>query len=126
MNASTLTDIVAVVVGIAGTIGIPLWNKHRAKAKEQDMTDVVSWKEIVKALQTEVARLRNQLRDSEHDYQKQLDDMATKHREQIKTLDDDWESRMATQQARVTQMENQITVLNQQLTSALRGGGSLS
>jgi type II secretory pathway pseudopilin PulG len=126
MNASTLTDIVAVVVGIAGTIGIPLWNKHRAKAKEQDMTDVVSWKEIVKALQTEVARLRNQLRDSEHDYQKQLDDMATKHREQIKTLDDDWESRMATQQARVTQMENQITVLNQQLTNALRGGGSLS
>ena len=126
MNASTLTDIVAVVVGIAGTIGIPLWNKHRAKAKEQDMTDVVSWKEIVKALQTEVARLRNQLRDSEHDYQKQLDDMATKHREQIKTLDDDWESRMATQQARVTQMENQITVLNQQLTNALRGGGNLS
>jgi gas vesicle protein len=126
MNASTLTDIVAVVVGIAGTIGIPLWNKHRAKAKEQDMTDVVSWKEIVKALQTEVARLRTQLRDSEHDYQKQLDDMGDKHREQIKTLNSDWEERMATAQSRMTAMETQITVLNQQLTSALRGGGSLS
>jgi type II secretory pathway pseudopilin PulG len=126
MNAATLTDIIAVIVGIAGTIGIPLWKGHRSKAKEQEMTDVVSWKEIVKALQAEVARLRTQLKESERDYQKQLDDMAAKHREQIKTLDDDWEQRMATQQSRVAAMEAQITVLNQQLTSALRGGGTLS
>jgi chromosome segregation ATPase len=126
IDASTLTNIVAVAAAVAGTIGIPLWNRHRAKTKEQDMTDVVSWKEIVKALQTEVARLRTQLRDSEHDYQKQLDDMGSKHREQIKTLDSDWETRMATAQTRMASMESQITVLNQQLTSALRGGGSLS
>jgi hypothetical protein len=126
VTASDITAYVAVVVSIVGAIGIPLYATHRKRTKDQDMTDVVSWKEIVKALQAEVARLRNQLRDSEQEYQKQLDDMASKHREQIKTLDSDWEARMATQATRMSGMESQITVLNQQLTNALRGGGNLS
>jgi peptidoglycan hydrolase CwlO-like protein len=125
MTASDITAIVAIIVTAIGAIVIPVYAAKRKRNQDQDMTDIESWKEIVKALQAEVARLRAQLRESEQDYQKQLDDMASKHREQIKTLDDDWEARMATQQARMSGMESQIAVLNQQLTQALRGGGSL-
>jgi hypothetical protein len=133
MTGTDITAVVSILVTVCGVIIIPLWVIMRQRKKDRTVTvettgmvGLTGLNDLNKALQADIKRLREQLHESEHQYQRQLDDMSTKHREQIKTMDSDWESRMATQQVRMAGLENQIVVLNQQLTQALRGGGSLS
>ena len=124
MSAADLTAFVSTGVSLLGVfLGWRL--SKRKKQNDTDMADVVSWRSMNEALQQEINRLTRRLADSERDYQKQLDDMGATHREQIKNLNQDWESRMANSQTRVTGLESQVGVLREELTKAIRGGGAL-
>jgi predicted nucleic acid-binding Zn-ribbon protein len=124
MSPADLTAYIGTPVSIIGVILIPLWLFRRKRNDDRDMADVVSWESMNKSLKDDVDRLKRELRETREDHQRQLDAMSAQHREQIKQLDADWEARMATAQARATGLEQQLTVLREELARLFRPGGT--
>lgn len=119
--AADLTAYVAAAVAVLGSGGSYLvWRKKNKD--EQDMTEVVSFESLNKALNTEVNRVNQQLAQQKADYEQRIEAMETRHREQLKSLELDYEQRHATLRSRVSDLETDNASLNRQLMQA-RGWG---
>lgn len=100
MDPTTITAVTMATIGAIGGIGIPVWNNWRQKTRRYLDTQVVSWEGMNKALRAERDHL-----------QQRLDTAEARHREQIKQLEEEWESRTATMRHRITELEAEAASL---------------
>jgi len=84
------------------------------------MTEVVSFESLNKALNNEVARVNKQLADQKLDYEHRITEMEVRHRDQLKSLETDYEQRHATLRSRMADLETDNASLNRQLIQARR------
>lgn len=114
-----LTAYIGVTVSVA-LAGGTFWAWRRKNRDTQDMTDVVSFESLNKALNNEVARVNAQLAQQKVDYEQRIADMENRHREQLKALEADYEQRHATLRSRMSDLETDNASLNRQLVQARR------
>lgn len=117
--AADLTVYIGTFVSIS-VAGGTFWAWRRKNRDAQDMTDVVSFESLNKALNNEVARVNKQLADQKVDYEKRITEMEGRHRDQLKALEADYEQRHATLRARMADLETDNASLNRQLVQARR------
>lgn len=106
MSPQDATALIGVVVALASSVGIPIWLNRRKHRTEDTTAAQAMYTNFTATLQRE----RDQLRE-------RLDQADSRHREQLKAIEADWEARVATLKARVTELEAEVVVLRR----ALRG-----
>lgn len=109
-DPTAITAGVAAVVAALGGILIPIWIRWRERRSQRSETQVVSWEGMNKAL-----------RDERDHLQSRLDGAEDRHRQQIKDLEEDFESRTQNMRRRITELETEVQALHMSLRSL---GGS--
>lgn len=117
--AGYLTAYAGIFISLCVAVG-SFWAWRRKNRDTQDMTDVVSFESLNKALNNEVARVNAQLAKQKEEYEQRIVDMENRHREQLKSLEADYEQRHATLRSRMSDLETDNASLNRQLVQARR------
>lgn len=108
LDATSLTELVSVLGGVAAACVVPLVLARRRSADDQAATAVRSWAELNDALQAEIRRVTGELQRQRDDYQRQLDGLRT-----------DYQGQLDASRKRITELEAEVAALQR----TLRGPG---
>lgn len=104
MTVVELTALATVAMASLSSVAIPVWLQRRKHRAEADSTAVVSWKSLTEAIQKERDDLRAQLAE--------IEDRA---RRRSREADADWDQRMLIAKQRITDLENEVAKLRDEL-----------
>lgn len=105
-DATTLTELVIAVGGIAAAYVVPLVLAKRKDAGDKERDAVSSWAELNDALQAEIKRVTGELERQRADYQGQLGALRA-----------DYQGQLDGARKRITELEAEVATLQR----ALRG-----
>jgi predicted RNase H-like nuclease (RuvC/YqgF family) len=106
-DATSITELVSVLGGVAAACVVPLVLARRRSADDQTATAVRSWAELNEALQAEIKRVTGELERQRADYQRQLDGLRT-----------DYQGQLDGARRRITELEAEVAALQRALRGA--------
>lgn len=105
-DPTTITATAAAVVATLGGICIPIWIRWREKRKKSSEVEVVSWEGMNKALRDERDHLQNR-----------LDTAEERGRQQMKQMEENFETRTFNMRRRIAELETEVQALHLSLRS---------
>ena len=108
-SPTELTTVAGIIVGVIGTVALPLWLQRRKARQDADHTILTSWQQMTASMREE----RDELR-------RRFDDQETRHRQQVRDLEEEWDRKLVKAQQRITQLEQEIEALRRMIRD---GGG---
>jgi Tfp pilus assembly protein FimV len=106
VDPTTITAEATAVISAISLIGIPLWIRWRERRKNMSEAENVSWAGMNKAL-----------RDERDHLQARLDTAEDRSRQQMKQMEEDFESRTFNMRRRIAELETEVQALHLSLRS---------